>query len=198
MTDPKKRRQVNVSRQNVLESLKDIGTGASDEFFKQLLSTKPTSEKRSGSLSAGESISIPDVLSGRDEENRKLKSQITLERNLHSEEKRLTEEKIGKLRVQLQALISEISKLAVTTQDLAKETTIAVMQAPADPGVYHISFFENLLSFMQSFRKRIEEASLWLGATNKRAEKKNYWASYKNKGSSFLLAPDHYLQRSAG
>jgi hypothetical protein len=198
MTDPKKRRQVNVSRQNVLESLKDIGTGASDEFFKQLLSTKPTSEKRSGSLSAGESISIPDVLSGRDEENRKLKAQITLERNLHSEEKRLTEEKIGKLRVQLQALISEISKLAVTTQDLAKETTIAVMQAPADPGVYHISFFENLLSFMQSFRKRIEEASLWLGATNKRAEKKNYWASYKKKGSSFLLAPDHYLQRSAG
>jgi hypothetical protein len=198
MTDPKKRRQVNVSRQNVLESLKDIGTGASDEFFKQLLSTKPTSEKRSGSLSAGESISIPDVLSGRDEENRKLKAQITLERNLHSEEKRLTEEKIGKLRVQLQALISEISKLSVTTQDLAKETTIAVMQAPADPGVYHISFFENLLSFMQSFRKRIEEASLWLGATNKRAEKKNYWASYKKKGSSFLLAPDHYLQRSAG
>jgi hypothetical protein len=72
------------------------------------------------------------------------------------------------------------------------------MEIPANPGVYHINFFEKLLSFMQSFRKKIDEASIWLGTQNKRAEKKNYWSMYKKKGASFLLAPDHYLQRSAG
>lgn len=198
MTDPKKKNQSAIRRQNVLESLKDIGTGASDEFFKQLLNTGKPLEKRSGDLSAGESLTISEVISGKAEENKKLKAQLFLERNLASEEKKVSQERINTLRVQLQALISEIAKLSVSTQDLAKETAVATMQIPANPGIYHINFFEKLLSFMQSFRKKIEEASIWLGASNKRAEKKNYWAMYKKKGSSFLLAPDHYLQRSAG
>jgi len=139
-----------------------------------------------------------EALGGKVEENKKLRAQILLERNLAADEARLSEEKIGKLRVQLQALISEIAKIAVGTQSLAKEVNIAVLQVPVEPGIYHINFFEKLLSFAQSFRNKIEEAAVWLGATNKRAEKKNYWSTYKKKGSSFLLAPDHYLQRSAG
>ena len=198
MVDPKKKQQQALRRQNVLESLKDIGTGATDELFKQLLGTVAPQEKRSGDITPGETLSMSEIISGKAEENKKLRAQISLERNLAADEKRISEERIGKLRVQLQALMAEVAKLAVTTQDLAKEATVAAMQIPANPGIYHISFFENLLSFMQSFRKKIEEASVWLGATNKRAEKKNYWAMYKKKGSSFLLAPDHYLQRSAG
>jgi len=73
-----------------------------------------------------------------------------------------------------------------------------MIEAPAQPGVYHIVFFQKVLEFLTSFRKKIEEAATWLSATNKRAEKKNYWSMYKKKGSSFLLSPDHYLQRSAG
>jgi len=54
------------------------------------------------------------------------------------------------------------------------------------------------LEFMKSFRKKIEDAQIWLHASNKRAEKKNFWSTYKKHGSKFLLSPDHYLQRSAG
>ncbi|MFI5241330.1 MAG: DUF5660 family protein, partial [Microgenomates group bacterium] len=137
-------------------------------------------------------------LKGKTEENKRLRAQISLERQLVQEERRRSNEKSDELRVQLHALVSEVNKLAQTTGNLADETKIAMMEAPVNPGIYHIIFFEKLLTFLRSFRQKIEESHIWLQETNKRAQKKNYWSMYKKKGSSFLLAPDHYLQRSAG
>ncbi|MEK7550465.1 MAG: DUF5660 family protein [Patescibacteria group bacterium] len=198
MTDQKKKQIQSVAKQNVIESLKGIGTSVGNDFFNDLLGFKGSPRKISAEIAAGESMDINESFSASFEENKKLKAQILLERNLSSDEKRLSEEKIGKLRVQLQALISEIAKLAFSNQELAQESKIAMMEVPVNPGIYHIVFFEKLISFMQSFRKKIEEAGIWLHSSNKRSEKKNYWSMYKKKGSSFLLSPDHYLQRSAG
>ncbi len=209
MADPKKKNQHILTRQNVLESLKDIGTGAtnqagdllkntSEDFFRELLGIKNFQPKRSGELTPGGSFQMQEVLTGREEENKKLRAQISLERQMHADEARLSQEKSNQLKVQLQALTQEVVKVAQSTQGLAEAAKVAVIQAPANPGIYHIRFFESVLEFLQSFRKRIDLAATWLKSTNKRAEKKNYWATYKKKGSSFLLSPDHYLQRSAG
>jgi hypothetical protein len=73
-----------------------------------------------------------------------------------------------------------------------------MVEVPNNPGIYHVIFFEKILEFLKSFRQKIDQASVWLGSANKRAEKKNYWSMFKKKGSSFLLSPDHYSQRSAG
>lgn len=196
-------------RKNVLESLKDIGGSGvqsvkkdlfektSQEFLDQLLG-RTREKKYSGEINPGESVELTEVFTGKLEENKKLKAQLSLERRLREEEKVLVEKKSNELRLQLHALMQEVFALAQTTQGLGEEVEIASMQAPVNPGVYHVMFFEKLLSFLKSFREKIEESSLWLHGSNKRAEKKNYWAMYKKKGSSFLLAPDHYLQRSAG
>lgn len=209
MADPKRKSQLQRTKQNVLESLKDLGSGAtnqmgdllkgtSEDFFRELMGVPMAPPKRSGEIQMGESLEMSSMLSGKDEENRKLKAQISLERQMSADEKRLSEQKTNQLRVQLQAITSEVTKLAQSTQTLAEATQVAMIQAPANPGVYHLFFFENVLEFLRSFRKRIDQASIWLASTNKRAEKKNYWSTYKKKGSSFLLSPDHYLQRSAG
>ncbi len=195
---------------NVLESLKDIGNsagqslqrdlfeGGSEDFLKQLFGELPKSKKYSGEINPGESLNLSEVYAGTREENEKLRKQISYERQLSAEEKGLVERKSNDLKLQLHALTQEILNLAKTTQSLGEHVEVAAMQAPANPGIYHVVFFEKLLEFIQSFRRKIEDASLWLNASNKRAEKKNYWAMYKKKGSSFLLSPDHYLQRSAG
>lgn len=209
MTDPKKKNQAKITRQNVLESLKDLGTSSvnqtgdllkstSEDFFKELMGMEIPQPKRSGDIAPGESLDMKDAMSGAAEENRKLKAQISIERRLSADEKTLGERKMQELRVQLQAITIEIGKVAASTQNLAVETQVAMVEAPAVPGVYHVIFFEKLLTFLQSFRKKIDDVSVWLAASNRRAEKKNYWAMYKKKGSSFLLSPDHYLQRSAG
>jgi hypothetical protein len=208
----KKTKTQKVTRQaNVLESLKDIGDstgqslkrdlfeGTSEDLLKQLFGELPKkSKKYSGEITPGESLNLSEVYAGTQEENQKLRRQISYERQLSQDEKNLVEKKSNDLKLQLHALTQEVLALAKTTQNLGQHVEVAAMQAPANPGIYHVVFFEKLLEFIQSFRKKIEDASLWLNASNKRAEKKNYWAMYKKKGSSFLLSPDHYLQRSAG
>lgn len=209
MTDSKKKLQQKITRQNVLESLKDLGSGVtaqsgdllkntSEDFLRELLGLGRANVKRSGELKAGGSIQMSEVMNGKEEENQKLKKQISFERNLSADEKRISQDKGQELRIELNAIMQEVQKVAASTENLAQETEIAVMSAPVEPGVYHITFFQNVLEFLQSFRKKIDLAATWLQSSNKRAEKKNYWSMYKKKGSSFLLSPDHYLQRSAG
>ncbi len=209
MADTKKKSQQNVTKQNVLESLKDLGTSAtsqagdllkntSEDFIKELLGLSKPKVKRSGEINPGEQLQMNEVVSGKEEENKHLKAQISLERQLSADEKRISQEKGSELKVQLQALMQEVQKVASSTENLAEATQVAMMTAPVEPGVYHISFFEKVLEFLRSFRKRIDTTAVWLQSTNKRAEKKNYWNMYKKKGSSFLLSPDHYLSRSAG
>ena len=210
MNDNKNKKQKGLLNQaNPLESLKDIGSGtikslkedllsqAPKDFIDQILGPRP--RNFSGEIIAGESLEVSEVLSGEHEEKLKLRHQLHLERTLRLEEKETIDKKTNELRIQLSSIQEEILELAQGTQDLAEETQIAAMQAPVEPGIYHILFFEKLLEFVKSFRKKIEEASVWLHATNKRAAKKNAWgANYKKHGAKYLLSGEHYISRSAG
>lgn len=209
MADQKKKTQANITRQNVLESLKDLGSDSvnqagdllkntSEDFLKELLGLSRAQVKRSGEMSPGQSLSMSEIMSGKEEQNRKLRNQLMVERQLSADQSRVTKEKSNDLKVELQALMQEVQKVAASTQNFAEMTQIATVSAPIEPGIYHISFFQNVLEFMQSFRKKIDLAATWLQSSNKRAEKKNYWSQYKKKGTTFLLSPDSYSQRSAG
>lgn len=209
MADTKRKNQTIINRRNVLESLKDLGTGTSvqtkdflkntsEDFIRELLGLTSSKVKRSGELSIGQTVQMGDILSGREEQIGEVKRQATFERRILNEERKTSQEKSESLRVELQAIMQEVQKVAASMENLAVATEASIVSAPVEPGVYHIHFFESILEFLQSFRKRIDLATTWLTATNKRAEKKNYWSTYKKKGSSFLLSPDHYLSRSAG
>ena len=204
-----KKNQTIVTRQNVVESIKDLGGGTasqtadfikdtSADFIRELLGLSLTNTKKSGELRPGQQIEMNDVLSGKEAQISKEKRQLNFEKRLLNEEKLATREKSQVLRIQLQSIMQEVKKVAESTENLAESTQASIVAAPVEPGVYHIQFFENLLTFLKSFRERIDLASTWMESANKRAEKKNYWNTYKKKGSSFLLSPDHYLSRSAG
>jgi len=205
---PKAQRQIKQS--SVLESIKDVGVstaktvkkdllqGTSKDFIQQLLGNYPT-KRASGEVFPGESLEFDEVLNGKHAENIKLKRQVQLERGLRQEEEQRSNKKANELKLQLNAIMQEIEALAETTQELGDEVKIAIMQAPIEPGVYHIVFFTKMLEFAKSFRKKINEAVVWLHAANKRAEKKNVWGQrYKKHGAKFLLSSEHYLTRSAG
>ena len=199
-----------VRQPNPLESLKDIGTATAKQmaneatkmpgdFMEQLLGIRPVSKNYSGEIEPGEALNFNEVFSGKHEEIIKLRQQTALERKILEEEKVRVEKKSNELRMQLTVIREEILVLAQKTESLAEETQIAAMQAPIEPGIYHVIFFEKLLEFINSFRKKIEEAGVWLHAVNKRATKKNMWgAQYKKHGAKYLLSGEHYLQRSAG
>lgn len=209
--DPKnlKAKRPRVQSQNVLETLKDVGGDVTKSIKEDLFAPMGQDladqlfgnlrpRKLSGEMAPGESLTMESMKSGKAQEEKKLRNQIALERGLKQQEKQLAERKSEELRLQLQAIMEEVKKLASSTQGLSQEIQIAAMQAPIEPGPYHLVFFEKLLSFIKSFRAKIENASTWLNATNTRANQKNYWAKYKKLGGKFLLSSEHYLTRSAG
>lgn len=211
MNSKSDKKNTKVLRQpNPLETFKDIGASTAKQmrdeaakipgdFMEQLLGVRPFGKSYSGEIEPGEALNINEVFSGKHEEIVRLKKQTTLERRLLEEEKVRVEKKSNELRIQLTMIREEILVLAQKTENLAEETQIAAMQAPIEPGVYHIIFFEKLLEFINSFRKKIEEAGVWLHVVNNRAAKKNMWGSnYKKHGAKYLLSSEHYLQRSAG
>ncbi|OGM02886.1 hypothetical protein A2115_00140 [Candidatus Woesebacteria bacterium GWA1_41_8] len=208
MDKNQKQKAAKTVRANVLEQLKEIGasTGRSlkedlikkapQDFMDQIFG--PTPRTYSGEIVPGEAVEMKDIFTGQQEEKTKINKQFSLEKRLRQEESARVERKSNELRIQLKVIMDELMVLAQSTQELAKESQIAAFQAPIEPGIYHIIFFEKLLEFIKSFRKKIDEAVVWMHATNKRAEKKNYWSQFKKHGSKFLLSGEHYLQRSAG
>jgi hypothetical protein len=209
MNDAKNKKQkVFFNQANPLESLKDIGGDAVKSLKEDLLVKTPKDfmdqlfgprQSFSGEIIAGESLEINEVLTGQHKEKQILRQQLQLERTLSFEEKESINRKSNELKIQLKAIQEEILYLTLSTQDLGEETQLAAMQASVEPGIYHLLFFEKLLEFIKSFRKKIEEAGVWLHATNQRAAKKNSWAArYKKHGAKYLLSGEHYLTRSAG
>lgn len=202
--------QKQIKTKNVLESINEIGSqvvdtaknevkATSEEFFRQLLGQqKITQEKRSGDISAGKSINMAEVMSGKEAQNKKFEEQLFFERRLFSEERQATQNKLQELRLRLQAIQAEASKMVATTANLTEELKVAVLKGATTASEYQINFFEDIISIIVAFRKKIDNAVVWLQGSNKRAQKKNFWSQYKSKGSSFLLSGETYSQRSAG
>lgn len=199
------------NRDNLLEGLrgigsagftslkKDVAQGIPEEFFRQMLGIEKPHAHASGDIMPGQSIELAQAIEEQKEENKVLRLKLAQEQRLRSEDKNLFTQKTQELKMELHALSQETVKLAQSTQGLSREVQIAAMQAPANPGVYHINFFEKLRNFIASFRKRIENASLWLQASNNRsAKRRTFWGQVGQSGSKRLLSPEDYLQRSAG
>lgn len=202
--------QKNPSKAQVIESLRDLAGGTLDsigkdvitdvpqEFFRQMLGLPE--KKVTGDLVPGETLEMNEALSGQLAARKQLEAQLRQERKLRQEEQNLSQKKQNELRLQLSALTSEVSRLAQTTQGLSREVQTAAFTSPAEPGTYHVVFFEKLLVFIKSFRKKIENASVWLAAYNTRAKKRanTFWGQVGVSGAKRMLSAEDYLQRSAG
>ena len=153
----------------------------------------------SAEIEMGGSLEMSELLSGRADENKKLRGQVTVERRLREEEKTYVMRKTNELKIQIEAIRTEVLKVAEITPQLSQEVDNAAFAVNSAPSEYELNFLQVLFEFIKSFRKRIESANEWLAISNRRAAKKNAWgANYKKHGAKYLLSGEHYLQRSAG
>lgn len=198
---------------NFLEALRDLGADSAKQtgdlarevpkdFFKQLLGIEKPGRKTSGTFEPGQEINVEEALSGQlaeREEKEKAQRRLYGERRRSEEEQVASQKKIQELQMELHALSTEVLELAKSTSNLSEEVRVAAIQAPANPGVYHVVFFEKLRSFIISFRKKIENASEWLQAYNGRSRKmQTFWGQVGKHGAKRLLSFEDYTQRSAG
>jgi len=103
------------------------------------------------------------------------------------------------IKLQVTATQEELKKLALSTQNLAKEVETAAVQTPVNPGIYHLNFFERLRQKIILLKKKIDESATWLGEFNQRSAKRNYyWAQVKKSGTKFMLSQERYMATQAG
>ncbi len=156
-------------------------------------------QKYSGEILPGESLEMKDLFTGKKQEEENTRLLIQTERRLRQEENVYIEKRVQELRVQIQAIHKEVVQIAKATPELSREVEIAAIQAPSSPSTYELFFLTHIFEFLKSFRKKIENANIWLQTANKRAHKKNVWgANYNKSGAKYLLSGEHYLTRSAG
>lgn len=208
--DNNSRNKKPATRISILEALKEVGgstfesfrddvvVGTSKDLAKQIFGTPEKTPQFSGEIAKGERLSFEEILTGERQEKKDLEAKLSLERKLRQEEEQLKSRKGEELKLELHAIMVEVARLAKETPKLAMEVEIAAFQAPTNPGVYHLIFFEKLLEFIKSFRKQVHDARTWLHSVNKRAQKKNFWNMYKKHGAKRLFSAEDYSQRSAG
>ena len=82
---------------------------------------------------------------------------------------------------------------------MSKEVEIAAMQAPVEPGVYHLNFLEKLRETIIFLSKSIKESFNWLAVCNSRAKKRShYWSQVKKSGTKYMLSQERYMATQAG
>lgn len=192
---------------NPLELLRDTGDSLKSdllepmpsELARQLFGYEPKPKNFSGEILPGKPLETRAIFSGEASLEERSQKLLVIERRLHEEDRFLVERRTAELRLEIRAIHEEIKKAAAATVELSEEIKIASFQDPMEYTEHEMSRLERIFDSIKSFRKRIENAAVWLASANKRAAKKNMWgAKYKKHGAKYLLSSEHYLQRSAG
>lgn len=164
------------------------------EFKKQILG----GQKFSGEIELGTQVEMKRVVTGEQESIQKEREQLQLERVLLQEEKVLVEKKSRELKLQIEAIQVQTTKLVEVTPKLAREVQIAAFQAPSSVSIYELFFLQHIHKLIQSFTEDIKKAHVWLYKANQRARKKNVWGqNVEEYGAKYFMSGEHYSGRSA-
>lgn len=185
---------------NFLEALRDLGRGAIDEAktqVKQIVTSDiPESFGLSGTMEPNKSFSVADMQSAEKRGEHKAEARFN---NRLQEERLVFLRSENESKTQIKAIQDEIQLIAKSVGELAHEVQVATFQAPANPGVYHRNFFEQLRAHIRTLRQKVQESKHWLATQNSRASQRNsYWGKVQTSGTKFLLSQERYMVTSTG
>ncbi len=115
----------------------------------------------------------------------------TVESRMHAKEKAELRQSIQEIQMELQKLVSSSSMLQV------EFSQVSMSQAPKNPGKYHVSFFQWVLTVIRQARMKVEDAGAWQAAI-KGKKKNGFWQRAKKEGTTFLLHHDRNVATQAG
>lgn len=192
---PKQKRLRNNS---LVESLRDLGGGVVKGFAEEFIGEMPKDiftqtglrpQKPSEKFNPYESF----------EEVKTLQQKLRQTEIVRREEQVVFSVEEQTTKNQVTALLQEAQKLSKAVQSLSSEVQVAALQTPVEVGTYHVSFFEKLISFLQSLTQKIENASVWMAAWSTKTKKQpSYWSQVKQSGSKFMLSQERYMSTQAG
>lgn len=101
----------------------------------------------------------------------------------------------------IQQILVELKNLVSTTRELKTQFKVIAVEKVVNPGKYHESFFEWLLSSVREALKKVEDSGAWLSAVKgKNAKRGIYWTNADEKvgGTSFSLSSERVVATQTG
>lgn len=159
-------------------------------------------EKFTGDLAPGQELDLA-ALKEQEKQDRTLDIDPGYDykgETLHSE-KRSSQRISQETENNIQQILAEIKKLVSETRELKTQFKVVAVEKVVNPGKYHESFFEWLLSSVREALKRVEDSKAWLSAVKgKNAKRGIYWTNADEKvgGTSFSLSSERVVATQTG
>lgn len=193
-------KQKGLHNDTLVEALRDLGSGTAkslgSDFFKRIpqdvyqqtgLAPQPKKDPFSGETSSFF------------EERKNFQERVRQTEFVRKQEKLIFTSRERETRTQVAVLIEEAKKLSVAVERFDQEVAVTAFQAPVEPGIYHINFFQKLISFIKSLTQKIDHASVWIStSTSKNKRRSYYWNQVNKSGTKFMLSQERYMSTQAG
>ncbi len=194
--------------QNPVEAVRDVvsdvGKGMLSDAWKQMLAPEQLPSKdTSGDLAEGEYLDLAK-LQKKEEQNPNEKRPniapaIDYTREVLYGERKIARENTQVLEMKIQEIIVELKRLTKSSKVLEIEFREATIeQRIVNPGKYHVSFFEWLLTIVKTARIKVEDSGAWLSMFQSKKTKRQYWNMFKKHGTTFGLSNERVVATQTG
>lgn len=195
--NPKQKRPRNNS---VLEALRDLSGGVGKTLTEDFLGQIPEDiftqgglrpKNTPGTFEPQESVNFDEI--------KELRSRLRQAEFVRHQEQVVFSAQQQETKAKVAALVEEAKNLSGAVQQLEQVIEVATVQTPVNPGVYHVNFFEKLISFIRSLTQSVEGASVWIASSQQKGKKRSYyWGQFQKSGSKFMLSQERYMATQAG
>ena len=192
----KKPKATPYANDNVIESLRDLGTSVPKSLGRDVvgqipfdvLSSLTGGMPKTGEMQANEEVTIPA--------HEETQPQVVPRTEWRDRPTSALED--HKMKQQIEAVRTELQALAQSLKNLHTEVEKAITETPVDPGIYHVNFFEKLRSFILSLKEQVDDSRTWLALSTNRKNKAAFWGMYKKHGTQFGLSSERTVSTQAG
>jgi hypothetical protein len=143
---------------------------------------KKHSPKLSGDLTPGQAVDLKAA--AKKEQKVAIETPMNYHREIAEVGKTGMYKESAEIRQQVQGIMYELQRLAASSKAIQKEVTMATGTGVVNPGKYHVTFFEWMLTVVRDARKRVENAGAWLASV--KSKKKRAIGGMKKNMSQFM------------
>jgi len=207
------RKKQQFTNDNNIETYKSIGSAITQSLGNDLIKGGVNDVKEqlfgidlaSGDLVEGEDLILKHSIRNdvTPQENNKSKLDIEPGIAYHREilhgYKKIVQENTQEISKKIQEIIVELKRLTESSKELQVEfKEVAIEQRVVNPGKYHATFFEWVLSAIRLARMKVEDSGAWLSVSKSKKAKREYWAMFKKHGTTFGLSNERVVATQTG
>jgi len=182
------------SHANFIEALKSIGSQTAHSVSHDVLGGVGHDFVQNLTGNGFASTEIP--FSHEEQINQEVQ-RIARQRELN--ETKVFDRKAEEIKVRVEVIRDELKMLAKELAGMDVSIEKAIEEEIANPGTYHVSFFEKLRRLILDLRKRVVDSSSWLETANyRKAAQAGYWGQVQKSGTKFLLSQERTMATQAG